>query len=536
MMLASNRPEPDLSRVRTDLATLRGIGGRLLDMREEIDVDRIIVTGSVASIGDIDIATLLALLADGHAIEVTAQAGGWSLKVRGEGRQLPSIDMSGPAEQALPGASVDPMRRAYERGDALEALSLASDVGGSISATIRNDPTATGTHWLPTLEALESLLSGPRWAATARGLTGGIGKVTIDDLGSVCVTTRLATFAGPDAACQQPHEEPSDTRYRAVRIADGWRELPSPLSFQPHTSTRPSSEPSAELLLRLERALHGTAQRLVWYWLASEAQLQVDGTLTVAFSGPRIVSVPISPGPADSALPEVDLYEWAASGTDPARRESVQQAVSLALVTPSDLGSAARPALRTAKLLYDLAQRGAIAEAMAARRAARTAAADSARGAAQAAREAAGKAVERSLLQAVAAAGIVLSNASNLISRSPALVLLGLVAIVALGSMIVAMRVELPSAEGGLASELADLGQYRDMLSVDEIADVANAEAVKSASTDLRRARITVITVYVVAILVAIAIGGPLVLQRGHPVESEPGQAPVPTIQVSVSP
>lgn len=534
--MAPDRSTVELSRVRADLATLRGMGAGLLHMREVIDVDRITVTGSVTSIGDIDVAALLALVADGHAVEVIAQAGAWTLKVRGEAGQRPSLDMTGPPEQALPGASVDPMRRAYERGDALEALSLASDVGGSVSATLRNDPVATGTHWLPTLEALESLLSGPLWAAAARELTSGTSKVTIDDLTDTCVMTRLATFAGPDAACQQPQQEPPDAHYRELRIADGWRQLPSPMSFQPQSSGGVASDPGG-VLLRLVSALQGTARRLVWYWLASEAHLEADGTMIATFSGARLVTVPILPGPADSAAPEIDLYEWAASSTDPARRESVHQAVSLALVTPADLNSAARPALRTAKLLYELAQRGAVAEAMAARRAARAAAADSARGTAQAAREAAGKAVERSLLQGVAAVGIVLSHASNLIDRSPALVLLGLVAIVALGSMFVALRVELPSAERGLKAELADLAQYRDTLSQDEIADVASAEAVKSARIDLKRARTTVVTVYVVAILVAMAIGGPLVLKRdSHSGETSPAKGSVPTVQVSVSP
>jgi hypothetical protein len=201
-------------------------------------------------------------------------------------------------------------------------------------------------------------------------------------------------------------------------------------------------------------------------------------------------------------------------GTDPARRESLQQAVSLAIVTPGDLLTAARPALRTAKLLYELAQRGAVAEALAARRAARASAAASARGAAQAARDAAGRAVERSLIQAAAAAGIVLSNAGDLIARSPAMVLLGLIALVALGSMTIALRVEQPSAQGGLESELADLTQFRDALSLDEIGDVANASAIRSAQADLKRAKLTVIIVYIVVVTATLGLGGTFVLAR----------------------
>ncbi len=537
MDVAANHPVADLSKLRTSLAAVRDMSGSLLNLREEVDVDRIRVSGSLARIGDVEVASLLALAADGHTVEVTAQAGGWILIVRGEGPQHPSVEMSGPPEQALAGAAVDPMRRAYERADALETLRLAKDVGGSISVTLRNDPSVTGAHWLPNVGALEALLTGPAWAAAARGLTAGATVVVIDDMRGMCVTTRGATFAGPDAECEVRHQDQADAGYRQARTAEGWAQLPSPFAFQPRTFDGAGSDQERELLLRLERSLHGTAQRLVWYWLASEARLQADGVLTATFSGARVITLTIPPYPADSAMPEIDLYEWASSGTDPARRESLQQAISLALVTPADLTTAARPALRTAKLLYDLAQRGAVAEALAARRAARAAAAESARGAAQAARDAAGKAVERALLQAAAAVGIVLSNAGDLIGRTPALVLLGLVGVVALGSMIVALRVELPSAQEGLKSELADLSQYRDTLSVDEIADVANAGAVKSAEVDLRRAGRTVVAVYVIVVVTALALGGPFVLARhGHSGTRTPARPPTPTIRFSTSP
>lgn len=535
--LNSQSRSADLGKLRTSLARLRTLRGNLLNVSEEVSVDRINVTGSLARIGDIEVADLLALAADGHTIEATAQSGGWNLTVRAEGPHLPLVEMNGPPEQALPASTVDPLRRAYERGDAVAVLELSKDVAGSISVTLRNDPSITGVHWLPSLQDLESLLDGPRWAATARELVAGNFSVVIDDMRNMRLSTRAATFVGPDSDWRLPHEDQLDAGYRTARITEGWTQLPSPFAFQPHSIDGADSDEEREMLRRLESSLQGTAMRLVWFWLASEARLEPDGELTITFSGARVITLSIFPGPAGSATPEIDLYEWASSGTDPARRESLQQAVSLALVTPSDLATAARPALRTARLLYDLSQRGAVAEALAARRAARAAAAESARGAAQAARDAAGKAVERALLQAAAAVGIVLSNAGDLIGRAPALVLLGLVALVACGSLLIALRVELPSAREGLKAELADLSEYRDVLSGDEISDVANAQAVGAARLDLGRARRTVVTVYAIVVITTLALGGPYVLaQHPDPVEPRPTRREDSRPKISIPP
>jgi hypothetical protein len=534
--LNSDYQSADLGKLRTSLARIRAVSGNLLNVNEEVSVDRIRVTGSLARIGDIEVGDLLALAADGHTIEATAQSGSWNLTVRAEGPHRPLVEMNGPPEQALPASTVDPLRRAYERGDAVAALELSNEVGGSISVTLRNDPSITGVHWLSSMQDLEPLLNGPGWAATARQLVDGTSSVVIDDMRNMHMTTRTATFAGPDADWRVPQEDQLDTGYRTARIAEGWTQLPSPFAFQPRSSDGAHSDEEREMLRRLERSLQGTAMRLVWFWLATEARLEPEGVLTITFSGARVITLSVFSGPVESATSEVDLYEWASSGTDPARRESLQQAVSLALVTPSDLATAAKPALRTARLLYDLSQRGAVAEALAARRAARAAAAESARGAAQAARYAAGKAVERALLQAAAAVGIVLSDASDLIGRAPALVLLGLVAVVAVGSVLIALRVELPSAREGLTAELADLGEYRDVLSGDEIADIANAQSVKSASLDLGRARRTIVIVYAIVVITTLALGGPYVLSHHADSVTPRPMTPTPTVRISTLP
>jgi hypothetical protein len=537
MMPSASGPTYDLRMFRDAMNVVRGIVGRLPAVQEKVQVDRIAFSAPLARIGDLDAEALLALAVEGHTIEVRAQAGDWSLVVRREGVQLPSVDMTGPVEVAVPGASVDAMRQAHARLDAPEMLQLARDVAGSVRVILRNDPVGAAAHWLPDISTLETLLGGKRWAEATRDLATEASVVVVDDLGGMCQATRGLLFVGPDAQCQLTGgKDEADAGYRAARVAEGRAELPSPFAFQPCASEGAMSDQERELIRRVEKCLHGAAQLLAWYWLASDAELQPNGDVLTTFSGARVVTLSMRPGPADSSLDEIGLYEWASTGTDPARREALQQAMSLALVTPADLATSARPALRTARLLHELAQRGAVAEALATRRAARAAAGEAARGAAQAAREAAGKAVERALLQAAAAAGIVLSSGGNLISRLPAAILLALVALVALGSLLVALRVELPSASSGLSSGLTDLAAYRDTLSLEEIADVADSQAVKSAQTDLQRAKRTILIVYTVVVVVALAIGGPFVLARSNSPLKTPTPAPTPTMHQSASP
>jgi hypothetical protein len=385
------------------------------------------------------------------------------------------------------------------------------------------------------MKDLEGLLNGTTWAATVKAMTDVTGRIVVEDMGHTVTRTRSIILAGPEELANTAKGEEPDAEYCQARIAGGRMVLPSPFAVQPIGWDHTIEGAGADRIRRLESALQGATQRLVWYWLATSAEIDADGTLTATFSGARVVSLEIKPQPSDSALSEIELYKWASSGISPARDESVQQAISLAVVIPTDLSTAARPALRTAKLLFGLAQRGVVAEAMGARRAARAAAAESARRTAQAARDAAGKAVDRALLQVVAAAGIVLSEASNLINQRFALILLSVVVVLALGSLIVALHVELPSARGGLEAELADLGQYRDTLSSDEIEGVSRGEAVTAAGTDLRRARLTVIIVYSLAILMLAAAGSALVLKARVVGETPPSPAITPGASASTS-
>jgi hypothetical protein len=481
---------------------------------------------------------LLELAHLGHSAEITAAIGGWSLVVRADGQQAPAIEMNGAPEEGLPGNAIDDMERAITRGDALAALELARDAPGAVSVVLRNNPSLSGAHWVLSSKDLGRLLSGPTWPATTRQLAAEPRRVMLDDLGARCLTTREAVFLGPEGQCDSPSPIESDRAYLQARVAEGRARLSSPYVFAPLTST-PDTQQQGDRqdLVELRRCLSGTTRNLVWYWLASDVEIRASGELLATFSGARVVTVELRPEGVDNVGSEIALYEWASGGAGPAQREALQQAVSLALVTPADLPTAARPALRTARLLYDLSQRGAIAEALAARRTARAAAAESARSTAQAARGAAGKALERALIQVGAGVGIVLSNTGDLIGRVPALVLLGLVAAVAATSLLVFLRVELPSATDGLTSELADLRQYRDTLSDEELTDIASSSAVRSARSDLYRTKRTVVALYVAVLVTVVFLGGPFLLAQGgdQPAKKEPPQ-PSPIVSVVSSP
>ena len=160
----------------------------------------------------------------------------------------------------------------------------------------------------------------------------------------------------------------------------------------------------------------------------------------------------------------LEIYKWVAESTEVDRVYFVQQALSLALVTDRDILTAPKPALRTAKSLYDLSRRGLVTETMAARRSARESALSTSRGAATLARDTVGKATERALVQVVAIAAIVVAHVQDAFSRNEAGVLLLLVASLCVGSWAVTEFVTLRSADEGLASELDDLDQYRDSL------------------------------------------------------------------------
>lgn len=283
---------------------------------------------------------------------------------------------------------------------------------------------------------------------------------------------------------------------------DGRARLPSPAVFAGAGGRAPADRPEGGI----QGLLHGVARCLSWYWLANEAELDADGSISATVVGARTVPLRLQPVATADAAADVALFAWATGGSDPGRLEAARQAASLALVSERDLPIAAGPALRTARSLYELSRRGAVGEALAARRAARDAALSAARQAAAAARQAAGKAVERVVLQAGALAAVVLARAGGLAGTTLAVALAIVVAALAAIAWAVTVRVELPSAEQGLQAEMDDLEQYRDTLSQDDIESVRGLKSGVTAAADLKASRIAVHAVYGTGLALSLAV------------------------------
>ena len=229
------------------------------------------------------------------------------------------------------------------------------------------------------------------------------------------------------------------------------------------------------------------------------------------------------------------MYSWVALGPEADRLDFVQQALSLAIVNNSDVPTAAGPALRTAKSLYELSRRGSVAEAMAARRAARDAAIGASRGAASAARETAAKVIERTVLQVIAAAGVIIAQLKSALSTPQAIGLLVLIAALCVSLLVVTLLAGVRSARDGLNKELADLDQYRDSLSQDDIDSIKRAGVIGSARADLKNACTTAWLAYGLATVVALIAAGVLGFSSSA-AESPKDHAPSPTPTEGSSP
>lgn len=231
------------------------------------------------------------------------------------------------------------------------------------------------------------------------------------------------------------------------------------------------------------------------------------------------------------------MYRWVATSPEIDRLYFAQQALTLAIVTPEDISSAPEPALRTARSLYDLSRQNAVSEVMAARRSARETALSASRSAATQAREAASKSVERTIVQVVAAAAVVVAQLQDAVSAKQAACLLALLATLCALAAIATDFVILRSARNGLDHELRDLKRYRDTLSKDDVRSAKRTGAVRAARADLRRARLTSWVVYGAA-AVALSVAAVVVVNLGmahpQPVERAPSSnSPTTTPGVS---
>lgn len=491
-------PEP----VHRGLLTVDAIQPLLTDASRHAEIDELTISGRLARLGDADAAALLALHAGGHVVEVRVGDAAWSLAVRADSPARPAMVADGRAELALAAGRADELERALARDDVSAALAAVADLPAQVSVRLRNDAAATGAHWVDSERSLTALLKSPTWIAAARALGDGPRVLVVGDwLGEHLITDGLR-IVGPQALL--PRAEATRGAPESLvtpSSADGRVRLPSPAIFAGAEGNAPADRPDGGV----RGLLHGLARCLSWYWLANDVELETGGSVVATVTGARSVVLRLKPSPVADSTPDVALFGWAFAGSDPGRLEAARQAASLALVTGRDLPTAARPALRTARSLYELSRRGAVGEALAARRAARDAALGAARQAAAAARQASGKAIERVVLQIGALAAVVSARASDLVESGLAVVLAVVIAVLTAVAWVVTAWIELPSATGGLEAEIADLGQYRDTLSEDDINAIRHLDAGEAAKKDLRRSAQAVRAVYGLALAASLA-------------------------------
>jgi len=524
MTVAVSAPsEINLLPVIDGLAIVERIVTSLSDVVELRSIDQMSTTGNCPVV-DIVYDDLLGLRDLGHLAELRIREGTWSAILLFDGPVDPSLDVNGLVEEAFSGGDIPSVQRAVVQQDAaaLFHLGAAAGLSGSLHILVRNSPTQSGSHWAYTLNDLEVLLNDSRWVSTVSSLGQGPRLLSVSHpaqlgpqvLGQLLVRGTDDKF---DPATVPEAFEP-DRSFRTARALDGRVELPSPLLFSAPPQWTPGS-PASEISTSLRSLIGGVVRCLVWYWLSTSSSIDSFGSLDLRISGARMVSLSLRPLPADNLTPELSLYVWAANGDDPSRREAVEQAASLAITQGQDLATAASPALRTARSLYELARRGAVSEALATRRSAREAALAAARGAADAARDAAGKSIERTLVQIAAVVGVALTDLTNVISPDQAIVLLSLVGLLSVVFLIVTTCFSLRSASAGLAAELKDLDQYREALASDDLDTIRGAATIAQSRSGLKAARLIVIVIYGVSVLAAcVAIA--LVTMHTHQTET----------------
>lgn len=479
---AGSAPVPLADALPRGLEAVQALRPLLRERHELHGVDLLELSGRVDRLDLVDAVGLLALGQHGHAVQIQAARDGWQIAVRVDSAAAATITTDDQPERALAADDADALSRAVLRGDAVAALSVCGEFAVEIVVRLHNNAEASGAHWVATESDLQRLLSGPDWVRTVRTLDSAPQVLLVGDWQTKVLQGDGLILLGPLAAKPERSGAQDDIARPADRPA-----LPSPARFSGAGDGSPGG---------IAALLHGVTRSLAWYRLANAAAIHPDGLVTATVTGARTVELTLVPDQIEDSQADLALYRWGFDGADPGRLEAVRQAASLALVNQRDLQTAAGPALRTARSLYELSRRGAVGEALAARRAARDAALSASRQAAAAARQASGKAIERVLLQAAALAAVLLTRSGNVISTGTALLLAAVIAAVTVASWAITALVEVPSALAGLEAELEDLGQYRDTLSQDDIDAIRNLQAVGTAKTDLRRARRAVHAVY----------------------------------------
>jgi hypothetical protein len=449
---------------------------------------------------DIDVEVSSRLAAAGHRVRIRAEKGAWVGILEASGSSAFVIQASGPPEEAFDDENtILAVNDAVTTGDAGRLLALGGDIQCAMHIELLNHPDATGYDWYRTTEVFERALVSNGWLTEITRLCRSTGprRIVLQDAERASLEAVGLAVHGPETTPRAVMFRPDEhaQAFRATRLTGERQNAPEP---------RELIVVDRSGLNALAPLFAGALGQLSWCWMADEVRLGVDGVIAV-YRGARVIELPLTVEPATEFSSILELWQWAIASTDVGRFEALQQAISLAVATRADLSGAARPVLRTARSLYDLSQRGAVAEALATRRSAREAAFRAANSAADAARSAGGKAFDRVIVTALAILGVIVAQKTTLINTDVTRGVLYAIAVTLVVLLLGLLLIEFPSARSGLQTFEDDLQQYRDTLSNDDIAGIKQLKSIASARSTLARTEL-VSALMIIMVVVATLI------------------------------
>jgi hypothetical protein len=392
---------------------------------------------------------------------------------------------SGEPGNVFSGTQLKDIEDAFEDKRGEDVLRLCGDLQCTTEVTIEIEPKASGFNWIRTSAALTNAGVPGGWWDTMQVLfrPPPVARLVVGDAGAEWLTAGGLAISGPDAKARPPsgYVDAPWQAYRKAWLNDDRQTLPPPVAIFPSVNDGLSS---------VQEFLGRAAHALCWIWLATSAEVSAT-KCAITFERGAFLEVPLNDLPTSQGVEDaIALSEWSCASTDPIRRDAVEQAISLAVSNRDALFGSARRVLNTAKRLLQLAQSGAIAEALASRRAAIQAAVDAARASSDAARGAARNSSDRVFAEVAAGVGIILTNYGALISVVAAHYLIIVVGALAAVTGISAYAFEYPSAAHTLQSYETDLGARSDALTEDDVKQIKDMRTLKQARDDLTGAKI----------------------------------------------
>lgn len=459
----------------TDLASAGELLTTLADRLATTAIDRLNArtVRFAASARDVPIDVVSNLASRGLKLESRFELEYATVRAEADAGSGIALEVDGAINSSVDASVVDAVLSAVETNN-LELLArLIPDAQWRGSLTLANDPAQSGFSWVASEKTLESLADDNSWIGFLSGLFGDESNavLVVGDGDRRWLRTRGLLVAGPEAL-DVPRPASDGAAARAFRN-EYWTDervvLPPPTSL---------IHPRGEGLDELHPLMRRLAHKLCWYWIASRVARNNDRP-AVIYDGARVVQVELAAGEAGMSG-GLDFWRWATASREMTRWDAVQHAASLALFGPDDFSTAGAAALRTAKSVYEVGRKGVFSELLASRRSAREAALSTAHKAADSAQTVASKALERVVVQAGAAAGILIANNRDLLNDLVVLRLLELIAAAMILTALLAV-VDFRSAFASIAAFKKDIALYRDALSDEDVKDIVGSQGLHQA-------------------------------------------------------